>query len=171
MSSNSRVDAILAQFPGPVTLYASRAKWLLALVICLLFVAAAIWGMWSMGTTDPRGWMALIFFGVGAVVAGAMLIPGVMALRLDHDGFERVWLFHRCSLSPWEDVSEFKWIIVQVNTMVIYNNKSLSGRMSSKLRAALWGRTNGLPDTYDLSGDELVDVMSHWRERALSQSP
>jgi hypothetical protein len=92
MSSKSRVDTILAQFPGPVAFQASRLKWGLALVGALALVAPLIWII-STGAADLWIWSALIFSGWCAIASAVTLLPGAGELRLDRHGFETTRLF------------------------------------------------------------------------------
>jgi hypothetical protein len=93
MPIHSSAADILARFPGPVTLYPSRKKWLLVLASCLLFVVTSPW----MIRADPwMGWVGLILFGVGALIAGTIvLLPSLGRLTLDHEGFEAGKRFFR----------------------------------------------------------------------------
>jgi hypothetical protein len=77
-------NEILARFPGPVTLYPSRRKWLLLMVGCLLF---AVGGAVEAYNGDAKEWLGVAFFGLGAIVPGLMLLHGAASLRLDADGF------------------------------------------------------------------------------------
>jgi hypothetical protein len=154
MSSKSRDDDILAQFPGPVILYPSRSKWLLVLIGFLIF-------FWIISGTGGLG-RGLIFFvgglifcGLGAIVAAVMLIPGAGWLRLDRDGFETTSLFWYHRRARWQDVSEFDVLALRDTIKVVYKHK---------------GRNASLPDTYGLSAGNLLVMMTHWRERALSQA-
>jgi hypothetical protein len=165
MSSKSRVDAMLAQFPGPVTLYPSRLKYSLLLLVSALFVAG---GVAMVRSAAPAGWLVLIFFGLCAVFFVMLLLPGAAALLLDRDGFEMTSLFRR-HRARWRDVSAFEVVAIHLKTMVVYNDKNLAGRALAKLSIAIAGRNAGLPDTYGLSGTALADLMTRWRECALSQ--
>jgi hypothetical protein len=181
MSSKSRVDAVLAQFPGPLTLQVSRLKMSLRLLGSLTVVAVGIWLTWTKG----YNWEGLIFFGLWAIVYAVMLLPGAGGLRLDRDGFETTILF-RHHRSRWQDVSEFDvWSpaggiarmvgmddtrSVEVLEMVVYNNKNLARRVRAKLGLAIASCEAGLPNTDGLAASDLAILMTRWRERALSQA-
>ncbi len=136
-SSDSRVDAILSRFPGPVTLYPSRTKWLLILLGCGLFAAI---GYWMISDGDRRGWFVLIFFGAGSIAAAMMLLPGAGALTLDRDGFRAATLF-RGSLSRWQDVTGFESASVPPanQKLVVYDDINVTGRKLAKFNVALVG--------------------------------
>src|SRR5262245_88142 len=111
-SRGRAADAILARFPGPVTLAISRAKWLAVLAGGAAFVAIFVW-MLRAGPDDVSsferwiGWAGFLFFGLVMLVAVVMLLPGAGSLTLDADGFETCSLFRRFN-TPWGQVSEFE---------------------------------------------------------------
>src|SRR5690348_4499396 len=104
MLSSPAVPELLSRFPGPLTLHPSRKKWLLVLAGCALF---AIGGYWMVRSNEGMGWLVLIFFGLGALIAVVVMLPGAGALTLDRDGFETRSLFRR-SRARWSDVSRFE---------------------------------------------------------------
>jgi hypothetical protein len=167
MSADAQVETILLQFPGPVTLYRSRRKWLLVLLGCLVFTAAGI-GMVA-DNNDPWGWFTLIFFGLGSVIAARSLLPGAGALTLEQNGFVIRNLFHSYRV-PWQDAAEFEAVEIPPSMlkMVVFDQQSTVNRTLSKLNVAIAGHNGSLPDTYGLSADTLARLMTLWRERALA---
>jgi hypothetical protein len=159
-----RVDAILAQFPGPVILHASRRKWLLVLLGCGVFTAGGIGMLWN---AAPLAWLILSLFGTGTIGAAVMLLPGAGTLRLDQDGFEETKLFRqRCV--RWENVSEFGWAAIHLNTFVVYDDTKASSRALAKINVLYTGHNPALADTYGVSAAALAALMARWRDRALS---
>ena len=155
---------ILSQFPGPVVLARSRRKWLLVLGGCLAFVAIGLWVRYS----DPlSAWLAIGFFGLGALVAALMLLPGAGSLLLDPDGFEITTLFRR-HRSRWVDVSEFEVVRMPPSRlkMVVFDDARTKDSAMAKRNKSLVGRSGGLSDNYGLSHDDLAEVMNEWRVRA-----
>jgi len=71
MLSSPAAPELLSRFPGPVTLHPLRKKWLLVLAGCALF---AIGGYWMVRGNEGMGWLVLIFFGLGALIAAAMML-------------------------------------------------------------------------------------------------
>jgi hypothetical protein len=165
--SSERANAILAKFPGPVTLSASRRKWLLMLLGSGAFTAAGIAMVLSSATAG--GWFGVIFFGLCTIVAVVMLLPGAGALRLDREGFEVTSLFRR-HRSRWADATGFKSAQIPPSFihLVAYNDANLSGKSIAKLNVAIAGANAGLPDTYGFAAADLADLMIRWRERALT---
>jgi hypothetical protein len=164
------IDAaqILARFPGPVTIYPSRKKWLLVFAISIAFTAG---GTWMIASCDASGWFVLVFFGLGAIVAAAALLPGAGALMLDSDGFEVTNLF-RHHRSHWQDTGGFLAARIPParHLMVVYDDATQSAKNLAKINTAIVGRNAGLPDTYGLSADDLARLMAQWCERALGRS-
>ena len=163
-SSDLKADLILSRFPGPVTLYPSRRKWLLVLLGCALFTAG---GIVMVSRAAGGGWFVAVFFAVGAIVAALMLLPGAGALALDADGFQATKLFRR-HRTRWQDVTGFAAvkILPSMQKMVVFDDIKMTGRTIAKLDAAITGHNAGLPDTYGLSGDDLARLMTQWRQRA-----
>jgi hypothetical protein len=167
-----KVSAILARFPGPVTLHPSRIRYVGLLAASLGFVAALVF-MLQHGSIGPGGalkaWLGIAFFGVGALIGAVMLLPGAGRLTLDADGFERVTLFMKFPAS-WQQASDF--IVWEHRTgrghrvrLVAYDDNCVGDNMSRRLS----GRNAGLPDTYGLSPEELARLMTQWRGRALTR--
>jgi hypothetical protein len=156
---------IPARFPGPVTLYPSRKKWLLVFAGSALF---AVGGAWMIRSGDGRGWLGVIFFGLGALVAAVQLLPGAGALMLDRDGFEVASLFRR-HRTRWQDAAGF--IAARLprarQKMVAYDDATLGTTSLTKFNVSVIGRNAALPDTYGFSADDLAQLMARWRERAL----
>src|SRR5580704_5035781 len=79
------VDAVLARFPGPVTLHVSRLKFVGLLAASLGFVVALLYilqddALGPSGTAEA--WLGIAFFSIGALVAIVMLLPGAGGLTL-----------------------------------------------------------------------------------------
>src|SRR5262245_24346187 len=168
MSSDAQVEAVLQRFPGPVTLYRSRRKWLLVLLSGLVLTAIGV-GMIA-DNDDPWGWIVLIFFGFGSVIA-ALSMAGAGALVLERDGFATGSLFRRQRV-PWQDANEFEAVEIPPSMlrMVVFEQQSTANRTLAKLNAAIAGHNGYLPDTYGLSADALARLMTLWRQRAIGQS-
>jgi len=164
--SDTKADLILARFPGPVTLYPSRKKWLLVLLGCALFTAAGI-GMIAQAARG--GWFAAIFFALGSLVAAIMLLPGAGALALDADGFQATSLFRR-HRTRWQDVTGFESVRIppSMQKMVLFDDINMTGRTIARLSVAIAGHNGGLPDTYGLTADDLARLMTQWRLRAVA---
>lgn len=161
------VDLILSRFPGPVTLYRSRSKWWLVLLACAAFVAIG-YGMIS--THASGGWLVLVFFSIGAIVAAISLLPGMGSLTLDGTGFTIVVLFRRRQQLRWQDAKDFESVVIPFTTQktVAFDVRSLAGRALAKLSVVISGHDGALPDTYGLSADDLARLMAQWREQAIA---
>jgi hypothetical protein len=157
----------LARFPGPVTLYPSRRKWPLIFAGSALFTVG---GAWMITSGDASGWFVLTFFGLGAIVAALIMLPGAGALMLDSDGFEVTNLF-RHHRSHWQVTAGFAAARIPHarQPMVVYDDTTQSTKSLARINIAIVGRNAGLPDTYGLSADDLARLMAQWRERALGR--
>jgi hypothetical protein len=166
MPSKDEAGAILSRFPGPVTLYPSRRKWLLVLAGGVLLAAG---GVLMVRSGDPTGWFPLIFFALVAVVAAAAMLPGAGALLLDREGFQVTTLF-RHHRTRWQDATGFmaSRIPPASQRFVVYDDVTQSAKSLAKINVEIIGRNGALPDTYGLSPDDLASVMAQWRERALT---
>jgi len=168
MPSPADITKILSRFPGPVTLYPSRIKWLLVFTVSALF---AVGGIFMIRDGAAGGWFVLIFFGLGAPIAAAAMLPGAGGLTLDRDGFETTNLFRR-HYARWRDAAGFQAAHIPPahQKMVVYDDVTQSAKGVAKLNVGLVGRNSGLPDTYRLSADNLAQLMAQWHERALGQT-
>src|SRR6185295_16409591 len=105
----NEVDAILARFPGPVTLRISRIKMLVLLVGSLAFVACGVL-LIVFVKNDPEavvaGIASVLFFGACAAIGAVMLLPGAGSLTLDAGGFEICSFFRRNRIA-WPQASRF----------------------------------------------------------------
>ena len=162
----SKIDAILARFPGPATLYPSRKKWLLILLGSALFTAAGI-GM--VAESAPNGWYGVIFFGACLIVSAIMMFPGTGGLVLDRDGFQVTNLFRSYRLR-WREVTGFAPISIPYSgkRMLGFDIVAAASLPIAAMTAAATGRMGGLPDTYGFSVDELAQLMTRWQERAVT---
>jgi hypothetical protein len=167
MAARADTAAILDRFPGPVTLYPSRKKWLLVLACGAIF---AVGGAWMIRGGDPQGWFVLIFFAAVALIAAAALLPGAGALTLDRDGFEITNLFRHHRIR-WQDASGFTAARIPParQLFVVFDKASASGSFVANVNVAIVGRNASLPDTYGQSADKLAELMAAWRASALAR--
>jgi hypothetical protein len=154
-------EAMLQRFPGPATLYPSRAKWLAVLMACAAFVgigAFMIWAGWTL-----TGGLFVGFFSAGVLVALALMLPGASSLTLDGQGFEVVHLYQRIK-ARWQDVDGFKPSDVGG---VVYDDATKKDSAAGRVSASITGRNTSLSDTYGMAAEDLAQVLTRWRERAL----
>jgi hypothetical protein len=167
MAARTDAAAILDRFPGPVTLYPSRRKWLLVLAGGATF---AVGGALMIRSGDPKGWLVLLFFAAVALIAAAVLLPGAGALTLDRDGFEITNLFRHHRIH-WQDASGFTAARIPParQRFVLFDQASASSRFLANVNVAIVGHNASLPDTYGRSADELAELMAAWRASALAR--
>jgi hypothetical protein len=171
-----KVEAILAGFPGPVTLRVNRLKMLALFAGSLAFVTGGLF-LIVFTKNDPNalaaGIAAVLFFGACAVVGAVMLLPGAGSLTLDAEGFEVCSMFRRYR-TAWPAASGFIVATLEIpghgpKRMVGYDIDTLTGFAAEFSRDTI-GRSAALPDSYRLSLDDLARLMTVWRERALARA-
>jgi hypothetical protein len=167
------------KFPGPHTLFSSRKKWLRPTLGSALFMAvgiamilyAAPFGIFvtlgfGVRTMIGAGIFVTVASGVGTTIGVMMLLPGASSLRLDESGFEVTKFFLR-QRYRWRDVSDFvAWRMISKGIVVFREEKPCLGAYE-RINAAMTGGRNGyLPDTYGMAVDNLVRLMTSWRNSA-----
>jgi hypothetical protein len=173
----SKTDVILERFPGPVTLYASRRRKLGGLVLCVGFVIFFAWLLFA-EYPETRGyrsgrysqimpWIAISFFGAQVIrLVVLLLAPRAASLTLDADGFEIGYVFRR-ERHSWRDVSDFR----------VETRSGKVGGSFKQIRYDLRSETPGLigrelwPIYGSLARDDLANLVSAWRARALLKEP
>ncbi len=143
-------------------LYPSKWKNVLLIFVSLAFVAG---GVMMVNEGKWYGYIAIVFFGCGVPIFLWQLMPQASFLKLKKDGFEYASLFRKHSVQ-WKDIEGFGIMKqsqsgITVNKMVgwdyvpEYDEKKKSRAMSK----AITGIEAGLPDTYGLKAEELMDIM------------
>ena len=166
MTPVGKAASILSRFPGPVTLYPSRRKWLLVLLVGLVLGAG---GVLMLRAGEWLGWLSLVFFAVVSLTALAAMLPGSSRLRLDKDGFEVRMLF-RGSRKRGAETSEFGAAPIPPSgqVFVVFDDLTTTHKTLAGISTAIVGRNGALPDTFGLAAEDLAQLMTEWRRRALS---
>ena len=140
----------------------------------LVFVAIGVWMIKAENLpaefgipAHTWGWICIIFFGLGGLVAILTLLPGSGGLMLDGEGFQVTALFRARPRWSWTDASGFAVWNYRRNKMIVFDLASAKGAMA-QLNTALSGHGAGLPDSYGLSADDLARLMTEWQKRALA---
>lgn len=134
-------------------------------MISIVFVAGGVWlGLEG----DWIGYLCSAFFGLGVAVFIVQLLPGASFLKISKDGFEFSAIYRR-QYVKWDDIEEFGVFThrhsgVTTNKMVSWNyvsdfDKSKVGRALSK---GIAGAEAGLPDTYGLKAEKLLEIMTEY---------
>jgi hypothetical protein len=159
MSDADRTDAtaVIAQFPGPVRLYADKIVLRYVLGIFAVIEFGLVKGLFTGdGTHLIATWLliALFLWGIG-LTAYVMLNRNALAMVLDRDGFTiNRYLWYRPLRCAWSDVGDF-------------GTRSNRAMQSATYKDRQAGRQRLFPDTYGLGADGLVQLMSQWQQRAL----
>jgi hypothetical protein len=138
-------------------------KWgFLRLALGLLFTAGGL-GM-IRDEQGAAGWFCALFFGLCSLVFAVQLWPGGSYLRLSPDGFEVRLLLRRWPLVRWERVSEFRVAAVPgAGRTVVYSPDPPARPGLAAVNRALVGETDGLPDNFGRSPEELAQLLNEWR--------
>jgi hypothetical protein len=159
------------ELPDEILLNPSRTKWVLVLLIGVLFSAGG--GFMIADGETANGLFCLLFFGLCALVALKMLSSSSSQMKLDRSGFVERTLFGHTNAQRWVDVSEFSVFDSGVsNAMVVYEPRVVEGGSAKQAfanvsRALTGGKAHGISDTYGMSAEELADLMNAFRTRAL----
>jgi hypothetical protein len=116
-------------------------------------------------------WISIIFFGLGGIIFITQLLPGSTYLKLTQEGFEVKNLF-RSNFTKWAEINAFRIGIVPI---VIYWNDFFYWREWNKKMVMfdykktrkenfnskdVFDSQGALPDSYDMSVEELVQLMN-----------
>jgi hypothetical protein len=168
--SDEKVARLLAAYPGPVTLKASRTGWVMmafsvvSIAFCIFEGALAFLGQQTgnNATADLAASafeMSLWGLAAGAISARALLHG---ALQLDKNGFQATFFSRKQYL--WADVCDFHSTTSGIRFSVVEPDSphpvgEMNGRFSSSSVA--------LADNYGLEAEELADLMESWQSAAL----
>jgi hypothetical protein len=176
-----RVSELLTQFPGPVTLAASKWKWLGLLAVGAAFTGGGAAEAINSGSIGD--WLGVAFFGVLTAGGAAGIFLGNFKMMLDGDGF--TWRLARQSERwLWSDVGDFAVVEyapgapgAYLRKQIGFNdrrpNKGISQKLGEGITNIMTGRQCFLPDvssssSFGLPMEDLARLMSQWQERALS---
>jgi hypothetical protein len=171
-----QVEAILAKFPGPVTLHVTLNRRLIGLLFGIGGLALFVWFWITPGGYRASYWymepLGILFFASFTIRAVILLIfPSCASLTLAADGFEIGHVFHRSSRS-WREVSAFR---VETRYLARYgpyphvmydvlDSGTARRRAKKKIVPEAFGRPR-------LHGEVLAWLMNEWRRRALALPP
>ena len=178
-----RVGPILAQFPKPVTLAASRWKWWGILAGGAVFSAAGVVEAINSTSGSISDWLGAAFFGLATAGSAIALHIGRFEITLDADAFT-YRIARQSERWRWEDAGDFAVVEylpgvrgASLRKQIGFNDKRLVKTMSlilgEGLNTVLIGRDCFLPDingssAYGLPMEDLALLMSQWQERALA---
>jgi hypothetical protein len=168
----TRVDDILARYPGPVRLSISRLKRRLMVAIGAPVAAFCAWLLFAghVRLSEPGGTAVVIgivmLWGGSSAIAGVYMLrkPGVGYMTLDADGFTTSGLYGNVVRTRWRDVSAFElrdrpMSVGSIDLIAMYD-------LPNAPSPPRWGM---LPDNYGLTEPEIVRLMNAWRRRALER--
>jgi hypothetical protein len=135
------------------------------LTLCAGFTAG---GVWMILSGESIGWLPALFFGLGVVVFGVILLPNCAYLRVSQDGFTVCSLF-RAHSYRWSDVGPFTVDRIGPNRMVVFNfsDQYRALPLARKAASAITGYEGALPDSYGMSLEELACLLNEYRQTKL----
>jgi hypothetical protein len=171
---SEKVTAILAQFPGPVTLRPSKLKWIsLVLAIALLGVGSMVATAWLYPQVGLAiGVIASALVGLTCCAVAPVGMSAILAermwARLDFEGFETQDLWGRRKRRHWRDTDRFAVRWVNHWPYTLYDDVNPASDWWDALNRWYVGGRSMLPDTYGLGAKNLAHLMTAWRQRALA---
>ena len=164
---NPQAEDLLARFPGPVSLTASR--WILWFAPPLMAGLLAFSVYLLVNAIEARSseviyaGLAVIVFSFFSIRVLIRLLPGHASLALDVSGFEVRNAYER-TFWLWRNVSNFR---VEVPSDERLPDRVIFDVVGKKpLRGSEGG--GSLPEGYRLKLADLAALMNAWRERALT---
>lgn len=121
-------------------------------------------GIFVLRDYSAFGWLTVVFFGLGALVALVALVPGSSYLELSPSGISVRTLYRTWQVN-WSDVSGFFVSRIGGRTLVCWNYTSgySAARRGRDISRNWAGVEASLPGKYGLSAEELVDLLNRWR--------
>lgn len=143
----------------------NKSKAILLLLGSLAFVATSVF-LVAKGQHDA--WGGLIFFGLYALVAVYMLLPGTIRLQVGPGGIEMKTLFKPMKLR-WEQVESFHVAYLSPgHTKMIgirYAPSYQTMRMARSVVSALTGLEGALPSHFNCSAEELCRILNESKRK------
>ena len=170
MAPPNSPEAVLARFPGPVTLRPSMKRLLLGLAFAAPLTIAAV--SWIVAEKNP----VAIVVGSSCLALSAVAIWVSLRSVRPPNGItltaERFEVVRGSSFESyeWRNVTNFRVVSQEEGTRVVFDlvdSRKRHGRLS-KLVGNDYDVT--LPIAYELSDGDLADVMDAWRRRVFKTS-
>ena len=170
-SLRTNYEDTFCKFPGPISLPSRFRWWNLVLIGSALIIFSIL------GRYLPDNSIELTLYTLGVALGGivcilgglvSLLRPGRPCLRLDATSFEVLGPYRK-QVFRWSEVSDFGIWSHKRSSFVAFNVAKPRLSISDRLNATLTGGRNAtLPDTYGMSVDELVQLMTAWQNSALN---
>jgi hypothetical protein len=170
----SEIEEIVAKFPGPTALLASRLRCWVKIILgggvtaFFTFVAIFTYRHPSGVKGDFHTVLGIlilcaIFFGLCTVVS--VITLRISSLRLDKDGFEVIGLFRK--QYRWSEVSDFGLLSYRGPVCVVFKTTEPCRNIHEMIISFFTGgRNQWLPDTYGFTYRDLAQLMKTWQSSA-----
>ena len=132
-------------------------------------VFAAI-GVVMVANRDARGWLAIVFFGLCAVVGLAILVRPSQ-LKIDDEGMTSVhlWRSDRFEFSECSEFRSWKNPVARRQSLVVFDWNGVRNKRLARLSKGLSGCNSALPDTYGMTAESLALILNQ-RRAAMGRS-
>lgn len=148
----------LMRFPGPLRLYPPRLAYLAGVPIGLFFLVLSF-------SYEHRGaFLTGVLLSCFAILSSILSVsPLANSLTLREDGFEVRFSFRGMTFS-WDQAHDFAAMDFGGQQQVMFRNDTVSSAGADEYG----GRNAAMGRTYGMSAEQLAELMSQWRERAIA---
>jgi len=167
-ASSTSPPATIANPGSRRVLHASKAKWRAVLLVALAFVAI---GLIMIATkSDFLSWFITLAFAVVAGVAFLQMNGNGLRLILDADTFTFTNIGRADTTERWDRCADFTVYRVSDSEQVVYDTTRYADTHIGEMNRSLTGRSAALPDTFDLSAEDLANLMNAYQAAAVTRS-
>lgn len=170
-----RVSTLLAQFPGPVRLPATKWVSLCVLAVGAIFAAGTISESGLRVIASWSGLLGTLFFILCMGAAAVSILPGASEIVLDQDGVTACELYQRRHWR-WTEIGDFALVPDSLMPLkrVGFNFKGADSGTPAKASEQSgelppW-RSCVLRNSYGLRKDDCVRLLSPWQQRAFADA-
>jgi hypothetical protein len=165
------IDALLAQFPGPVSIPPSRVKVIVVISALVALVAGTAtpallsWREWAL--LDPFNWAGLGMSAYLLALLGRMLLPGKALFTLDRQGIRIAMHGLRDREVLWREVKDVSVYKRLGRRWVCLTHRNVDAERSFFFKTN-WNIQILRFDPRPMTIDGLTLLVQKWRERALA---
>ena len=161
-TANQRTLKLVNQpelLPESMTLYPSKIKWVLILLVCFIFITMGISLIGDHNAETLLGLFVCVMSGFGILISVLTLWPDSSWLKLGPDGIRNKVMFRKFHYR-WSDINRFGITTVQHGV----------GLSKSKTEfVSFWmnhdDEMRSLSECYGKKTDELVEILESYRNR------
>ena len=145
--------------PESMTLYPSKIKWVLVILVSIGFFALGIYTIESDDTGILLGQVICVMFSLVILWSTLTLWPGSSWLKIGPEGIRHQVIFRKFNYQ-WSDINRFEIMTVQIG----------AGKTKSKARfVSFWikpdDQMRSLGECYGKKPEELLEILESYRNR------